>query len=101
MSEDRAMERSNTCAWWLSWRKYFIYYFHSCDRWQKSNKPTGKTFSLMIHIQEPSTPLEVVHMDWVAALPPGGYQSFNACLVIFGRYSKTPIFDLEQRHIPY
>ncbi|MBW0581102.1 hypothetical protein O181_120817 [Austropuccinia psidii MF-1] len=46
----------------------------------------------MIHIQEPSTPWEVVHMDWVTALPPGGDKSYNACLVIVDRYSKTPIF---------
>ncbi|MBW0523311.1 hypothetical protein O181_063026 [Austropuccinia psidii MF-1] len=45
----------------------------------------------MIHIQEPSTPWEVVHMDWVAALLHGGEKSYNACLVIVDRYSKTPI----------
>ncbi|MBW0531952.1 hypothetical protein O181_071667 [Austropuccinia psidii MF-1] len=46
----------------------------------------------MTHIQEPSTPWEVVHMDWVTALPPGGDKSYNACLVIVDRYRKTPIF---------
>ncbi|MBW0571717.1 hypothetical protein O181_111432 [Austropuccinia psidii MF-1] len=46
----------------------------------------------MIHIQEPSTPWEVVHMDWVASLPPGGDKSYNAFPVIVDRYSKTPIF---------
>ncbi|MBW0529211.1 hypothetical protein O181_068926 [Austropuccinia psidii MF-1] len=46
----------------------------------------------MIHIQEPSPPWEVVHTDWVTALPPGGEKSYNVCLVIVDRYSKTPIF---------
>ncbi|MBW0556213.1 hypothetical protein O181_095928 [Austropuccinia psidii MF-1] len=46
----------------------------------------------MIHIQEPSTPWEVVHIDWVAALKPGGEKSYNACFVIVERYRKTPIF---------
>ncbi|MBW0560718.1 hypothetical protein O181_100433 [Austropuccinia psidii MF-1] len=46
----------------------------------------------MIHIQEPTTPREVVHMDLVTALPPGGDNSYNACLVIADRYSKAPIF---------
>ncbi|MBW0515352.1 hypothetical protein O181_055067 [Austropuccinia psidii MF-1] len=46
----------------------------------------------MINIQEPRTPWEVVHMDWVTALPPGGDKRYNACLVIVDRYSKTPIF---------
>ncbi|MBW0514076.1 hypothetical protein O181_053791 [Austropuccinia psidii MF-1] len=36
--------------------------------------------------------MEVVHMDWVTALPLGGDESYNACLVIVDRYRKTPIF---------
>ncbi|MBW0467045.1 hypothetical protein O181_006760 [Austropuccinia psidii MF-1] len=31
-------------------------------------------------------------MDWVKALPPGGDRSYNACLVLVDRYSKTPMF---------
>ncbi|MBW0549766.1 hypothetical protein O181_089481 [Austropuccinia psidii MF-1] len=92
LSGDRTMERIKTCAWWPSWRKDVIEYCYSCDRCQKSNKATGKRFGLMIHIQEPSTPWEVVHMDLVTSLLPGGDKSYNACLVIVDRYSKTPIF---------
>ncbi|MBW0567258.1 hypothetical protein O181_106973, partial [Austropuccinia psidii MF-1] len=92
LSEDRTMERIKTCSWLQSWRKDVIEYFHSCDRCQKSNKATGKRLGLIIHIQEPSTPWEVVHMNWVTALPPGCSKCYNACLVIVDRYSKTPIF---------
>ncbi|MBW0578260.1 hypothetical protein O181_117975 [Austropuccinia psidii MF-1] len=46
----------------------------------------------MIHIQEPKFPWEVVHMDWVTALPPSGDKSYNAFLFSVDRYSKTPIF---------
>ncbi|MBW0504126.1 hypothetical protein O181_043841 [Austropuccinia psidii MF-1] len=31
-------------------------------------------------------------MDWITGLPPRGDRSYNSCLVIFGRFSKTPIF---------
>ncbi|MBW0561895.1 hypothetical protein O181_101610 [Austropuccinia psidii MF-1] len=31
-------------------------------------------------------------MNWVTILPPGGDKSYNECLVIVERYSKTPIF---------
>ncbi|MBW0496208.1 hypothetical protein O181_035923 [Austropuccinia psidii MF-1] len=31
-------------------------------------------------------------MDWVTGLPPRGDRSYNSCLLIFGRFSKTPIF---------
>ncbi|MBW0525430.1 hypothetical protein O181_065145 [Austropuccinia psidii MF-1] len=30
-------------------------------------------------------------MDWVTGLPPGGGRGYNACLVIFDRFSKPPI----------
>ncbi|MBW0464812.1 hypothetical protein O181_004527 [Austropuccinia psidii MF-1] len=46
----------------------------------------------MIQIQEPKSPLEIVHMDWVTALPPGGDKFFDACLVLVDRYRKTPMF---------
>ncbi|MBW0587399.1 hypothetical protein O181_127114 [Austropuccinia psidii MF-1] len=46
----------------------------------------------MIKIQEPSRLWEIVNMDWVTGLLPGGDRSYNACLVIVDRFSKTPIF---------
>ncbi|MBW0538031.1 hypothetical protein O181_077746 [Austropuccinia psidii MF-1] len=46
----------------------------------------------MIQIQEPKSPCERVHIDWVTALPPGGDRSYNACLLLVYRYSKTPMF---------
>ncbi|MBW0517415.1 hypothetical protein O181_057130 [Austropuccinia psidii MF-1] len=46
----------------------------------------------MIQIQEPKSPWEVGQMDWGTTLPPSGDKSYNACLVIVYRYSKTHIF---------
>ncbi|MBW0532466.1 hypothetical protein O181_072181 [Austropuccinia psidii MF-1] len=46
----------------------------------------------MIKIQEPRKPWEIIHMDWVIGLPPGGDRSYNAFLVIFYRFGNTPIF---------
>ncbi|MBW0584163.1 hypothetical protein O181_123878 [Austropuccinia psidii MF-1] len=46
----------------------------------------------MIHIKEPKSPWEVVHMDWVTAPPPSGEKNYNACLVIVDRCRKTTIF---------
>ncbi|MBW0532111.1 hypothetical protein O181_071826 [Austropuccinia psidii MF-1] len=46
----------------------------------------------MIQIQEPKSPWEIVHMDWVTALAPGGDRSYNAFLVLADRYSRTPMF---------
>ncbi|MBW0466446.1 hypothetical protein O181_006161 [Austropuccinia psidii MF-1] len=49
----------------------------------------GKKFGMMIQIQEPKYPWEIVHMDCVTALPPGGDRSYNACPVSADRYQKT------------
>ncbi|MBW0522392.1 hypothetical protein O181_062107 [Austropuccinia psidii MF-1] len=46
---------------------------------------------MIIQIQEPKYPWEIVHMDLVTALPPGGEGSYNAFPVLVDRYSKTPI----------
>ncbi|MBW0490537.1 hypothetical protein O181_030252 [Austropuccinia psidii MF-1] len=92
LSEDRTMGRIMKFSWWHSWRKDVIEHCHSCARFQVANKSSGQTFGLMIHIQEPRNPWEVVHMYWVTSLTPGGDKSYNACLAIVDRYSKIPIF---------
>ncbi|MBW0578731.1 hypothetical protein O181_118446, partial [Austropuccinia psidii MF-1] len=80
LSEDRTLERVKTCSWWPNWKKDVAEYCQTCDRCQKANRATGKKFGTMIQIQEPKSPWEIVHMDWVTALPPGGDRSYNACL---------------------
>ncbi|MBW0518989.1 hypothetical protein O181_058704 [Austropuccinia psidii MF-1] len=92
ISEDRTLKRVKTCSWWPNWRKDVTEYFQTCDRCQKENRATGKKFGMMIQIKEPKFPWEIVDMDWVTTLPPGGDRSFNACLVLVDRYRKTPRF---------
>ncbi|MBW0583383.1 hypothetical protein O181_123098 [Austropuccinia psidii MF-1] len=46
----------------------------------------------MIKIQEPSRPWKIVYMDCVTGLPQGGDRSYDSCLAIVDRFSKTPIF---------
>ncbi|MBW0549526.1 hypothetical protein O181_089241 [Austropuccinia psidii MF-1] len=46
---------------------------------------------MLNQIQEPKSLWEIAHMYWVKALPPGGDRSYNACLVLVDRYSKTPM----------
>ncbi|MBW0544637.1 hypothetical protein O181_084352 [Austropuccinia psidii MF-1] len=92
LSEDRTLERVKLYSWCPNWKKYVAEYCQTCYRGQKSNRATGKKFGMMIQILEPKSLCEIVHMDWVTALPPGGDRSYNACLVLVSRYSKTPIF---------
>ncbi|MBW0570672.1 hypothetical protein O181_110387 [Austropuccinia psidii MF-1] len=92
LSEDRTLERVKPCSWWPNWKKDVSEYCQTCDRCQKSNRATGKKFGMRIQIQEPKSPGEIVHIDWVTALPPGGDRSYSACLVLVDRYRKTPMF---------
>ncbi|MBW0515438.1 hypothetical protein O181_055153 [Austropuccinia psidii MF-1] len=92
LSEDRMREKIKTCIWWPMCQKDVEEYCKTCDRCQKANKLTGKSVRNMIKVQEPSRPWEIVHMDWVTGLPPGADRRYNACLVIFDRFSKTPMF---------
>ncbi|MBW0581842.1 hypothetical protein O181_121557 [Austropuccinia psidii MF-1] len=80
--EDRTREKVKTCIWWPMWQKDVAEYCKTCERCQKANKSTSKRLGSMIKIQEPSRPWEIVHMDLVTGLPPGGDRSYNSCLVM-------------------
>ncbi|MBW0523500.1 hypothetical protein O181_063215 [Austropuccinia psidii MF-1] len=92
MSEYRTREKVKTFIWWPMWQKDVAEYCKTCDRPQKANKSTGNRLGNMIKIKEPRRPWEIVHMNWVTVLPPGGDRSYNACLVIVEILSKDPIF---------
>jgi hypothetical protein len=81
-SEDETCERVKLCAWWPNWKTDTQEYCRSCDKCQKANKQTGKRFGLLQKIEEPFKPWDIINMDWVTALSPGGNNSYNACLVV-------------------
>ena len=91
-SKDRTIERLRVLAWWPGWTAQVERYCNSCDRFQKANRATGKRFGLLQAIDEPKQRWEVVNMDFVTALPPGGKDSFNAVLVVVDRFSKRARF---------
>ena len=91
-SIDRTIERIRNTAWWNTWRKDTETYVTSCDTCQKANKATGKRFGLMQRISEPKTRWQIINMDFVTGLPPGGPYSFNSVLVIVDRFSKRAKF---------
>ncbi|MBW0552991.1 hypothetical protein O181_092706 [Austropuccinia psidii MF-1] len=92
LSEDRTRENVNTCIWWSMWQKDVAEYCKTCEGFQKANKSTDKILGNMIKIQEPRRTWEIFHMGWVTGLPSGGDRTYNACLVVADRFSKTPIF---------
>ncbi|POV97007.1 hypothetical protein PSTT_15312, partial [Puccinia striiformis] len=91
-SKDRTVERLRVLAWWPGWTARVEQYCASCDRCQRANRATGKRFGLLQAIEEPKQRWEVVNMDFVTALPPGGKDSYNAVLVVVDRFSKRARF---------
>ncbi|KAI7936677.1 hypothetical protein MJO28_015576 [Puccinia striiformis f. sp. tritici] len=87
-SKDRTVERLRVLAWWPGWTARVEQYCAACDRCQRANRATGKRFGLLQTIEEPKQRWEVVNMDFVTALPPGGKESFNSVLVVVDRFSK-------------
>ncbi|MBW0582622.1 hypothetical protein O181_122337, partial [Austropuccinia psidii MF-1] len=68
MSEDRTKERVASTAW--------------CPKWEQQKK-----YGLLQHIGEPKHPWEIINIDWVTGLVPGGKENFNACLLMVDRFS--------------
>ncbi|MBW0541915.1 hypothetical protein O181_081630 [Austropuccinia psidii MF-1] len=77
LSEDRTLERVKTCSCWPNWKKEVSEYCQTCYRCQKANRATGKKIGMMRQIQEPKSPWQIAHMNWVTALPPGGDRSYK------------------------
>ncbi|MBW0544688.1 hypothetical protein O181_084403 [Austropuccinia psidii MF-1] len=73
------------------WENDASEYYKICDRCQKVKESTGKILGNMIKIQEPRRPWEIVYMDGLTGLPPGGDRSYKSCIVILDRFSNTPI----------
>ncbi|MBW0545304.1 hypothetical protein O181_085019 [Austropuccinia psidii MF-1] len=65
------------------WQKDVAEYWKSCDRFQEAKKSTGKRLGNMIKIQELRRTWEIVHMDWVTVLPPGGDRTLELAYKTF------------------
>ncbi|MBW0520256.1 hypothetical protein O181_059971 [Austropuccinia psidii MF-1] len=74
------------------WQNNVEEHFKTCERCQNDNESTGKRLGNMINLQEPIRPWEIVHIDLVAGLPPGGDRSYNSCPVIVDRFGKNTVF---------
>ncbi|MBW0471264.1 hypothetical protein O181_010979 [Austropuccinia psidii MF-1] len=89
MSEYRTRERVARTAWWPKWEQELSEYIKTCQRCQKANRQHGEKYRLLQHIEEPKHPWETINMEWVTGLVQGGKETFNACLIIVNRFSKS------------
>jgi hypothetical protein len=91
-SEGRTIERISQTTWWKYYKDQVHEYVSSCKPCQAGNKQTGKRFGLLQRIAEPKSRWEVINMDFVTGLPPGGAYSYNSVLVVVDRFSKRARF---------
>lgn len=89
---DRTLATVRTYAWWPKMASDVKKYIETCDACLKSKRGTGKQPGLLMKIETPTRPWEVIHMDFVSALPMGGAEDFNTCLVIADRATKKAKF---------
>lgn len=85
---DRTFERVRTVAWWPGLHKAVEAYVSSCKPCQLAKRRTTKPPGHLQEIGVPDQPWEVIHMDFVSALPSAG-ENLNAVLVITCRLSKA------------
>ncbi|MBW0464448.1 hypothetical protein O181_004163 [Austropuccinia psidii MF-1] len=81
LSEDRTREKVKICIWLPMWQNDVLEYCKTYDRCPNATKTTGKRLGNMIKIKGPSRPWDIVYMDWVTGLPPGGDKSYNEFLL--------------------
>ncbi|MBW0471703.1 hypothetical protein O181_011418 [Austropuccinia psidii MF-1] len=88
MSEDRKKDRVASKNWWPQWEQELSEYITTWEIFQKAIKRHGKTYGLLQHIEERKNPWEMIKMDCVTVIFPGGKENFNDFLVIVDRYSQ-------------
>jgi hypothetical protein len=91
-SQDKTFERLSNFIWWPQMRLKIANYCQSCQPCQEGKRRTGKPFGLLQKIDTPHCPWEVIHMDFVTALPPEGKEKFDAVMCITDRLSKMVKF---------
>jgi transposase InsO family protein len=92
MTPEKTLEHVRQVAWWPDLATDVEDYVRSCPTCQRAKRATGKRLGLMVKIETPSRPWEIINMDFVTGLPPAGPSNYNAVLVIVDRFSRMALF---------
>lgn len=84
---DRTYARIKSVAWWPAVRRHCDAYVLSCTACQIAKRRTGKPPGMLQEIEVPRKPWDIVHMDFVTALPPAR-DNINAVLLVTCRMTK-------------
>lgn len=85
---DRTYARIRSVAWWPAVRRLCDAYVASCKLCQLTKRRTGKRPGLLQQIEVPQKPWDVIHMDFVTALPLAA-NGINAGLLVTCRMTKA------------
>jgi transposase InsO family protein len=89
---DRTLDRVKNLAWWPGIAADVAAYVSTCDTCQRAKRATGKRHGLLIKIESPTRPWDIINMDFITELPPAGDRNYNACLVVIDRFSRRAYF---------
>jgi transposase InsO family protein len=89
---DRTLDRVRNIAWWPGISSDVTAYVSTCDTCQRAKRATGKRYGLLMKIESPTRPWDIINMDFITELPPAGDRNYNACLVIIDRFSRRAYF---------
>ena len=89
---DKTLETIRRYAYWPEMATDVKVYVDTCKACQLSKRNTGKQAGFLMKIDTPKRPWDVLHMDFVGALPPAGIDGYNTCLVIVDRCTKRAKF---------
>ncbi|MBW0569332.1 hypothetical protein O181_109047 [Austropuccinia psidii MF-1] len=92
IGEEKTKEGIFRKSLWKNWEKELSEYINTCLICHKANKIHIKRFELFQNIEEHMYHLEIINMDQVTGLVPGGKEIFNACLLVLNRYGKSVSF---------
>lgn len=85
---DRTYARIKSVAWWPAVRRHCDAYVLSCTACHLAKRRTGKPPGLLQEIEVPRKPWDVIHMDFVTALPPSR-GDINAVLLVTCRMTRA------------
>lgn len=89
---DRTLERVRQHAWWPDMNSDVETWCKTCTTCALSKRTTGKQAGLLQHIENPKRPWDIIHMDFVTALPTSATSGFNSVLAICDRATKSARF---------
>lgn len=89
---EKTLEKLRLYAWWPGMATDTKLYVKTCNVCAAAKRGTNATLGQLIQIETPKQPWQIIHMDFVTALPPAGALKYDSALIIVDRATKKAKF---------